>query len=231
MQSHKPKLRVLARHIHATIVLGTALLSGLAALVSSDVRHTIRDAAEWLYPLGAIVLLTAIVGVLALALVRSAKANATIHVRAHDGRHAAKDAATFGALTEILPRYDVECWRGVDFGGIWPSSLVSNVQSLLSRHNAVEHQFLDGELETLRRVLMDAADELTQACSQWCEPHWNRHDHYVLADKQWMRNNPPWGKRFERFESRRAELGTRADCLVSSYDAIVGAARVRLPGV
>jgi hypothetical protein len=231
VQSHKSKLRVLAGHVYATIVFGTALLSGLAALVSSDVRLAIRDAAECLYPLGVIVLLTVIVGVLALALVRSAKGNATVHARARDGWHAEKDAATFGALTEVLPRYDVECWRGVDFGGIWPSSLVSNVQSLLYRHDAVEHQFLDGELETLRRVLMDAADELTQACSQWCEPHWNRLDHYVLTDKQWMRNNSPRGERFERFENSRAELSTRADCLVSSYDALVGAARIRLPGV
>lgn len=222
---------MLARFIYLAVIIVTALLGGLAALLSKEVRHAIGDAAEWLYPFGVIVVFLVALVVLLVIVVRERRKGMNVQAHAESGQHLEKDAATYKTIIGVLTRADVEYWRDLDFGGVWYGSRTHKLMELLYNHNAVENQFFDKQLEKLRGELMNATDKLMEGCAYWGAAHRMVPNGYELGDAEWVRDNPPEGERYERFETRRTELGKRADQLVSSYDALVGAARARLPGV
>jgi hypothetical protein len=96
-------------------------------------------------------------------------------------------------------------------------------------HNAIENRLIDPELEPLRVQLFNAVETLMSRCAQYGIAHQLAHGHYELAGTEWVRDNPPEGVRYERFEAQREELGGLADGLVHAYDALMSAAQPRLP--
>jgi hypothetical protein len=103
--------------------------------------------------------------------------------------------------------------------------------TLLEEHKSVGDQFLDPELESLRRELFEATDRLMAGCARWGgRDRETPEGFYELDDARWATNNPPEGPRYERFEEHRRQLGEFADRLVAAYDALVSDARHRLPG-
>jgi nitrogen fixation/metabolism regulation signal transduction histidine kinase len=220
----------LAKYTRATAGACVALLSIVATLTSKEVRHAIRDGAEWLYPLG-------VIAVLAILLLAAVVAIHILAGRVKRGRSQAsaagylsKDADTFKALVAVFPRGDVAYWSEVEFGSTWHGSRTHRLMELVNDHDAVEHRFLDQNLEKIRQELMAAANDLLHKCAFWGFQHRVLKDQYELGDAEWVRNNPPEGERYERFEIRRRELSEAADHLVQAYDKLVTEARNRLPG-
>jgi hypothetical protein len=222
---------------------------GISTATSKNFRHAIRDAAEWLYPFWLVILLVVVALALlvalllslrllrreqsALSVVSSAQSKANARLTELDERsapgRAEHDVGVLRTIRQTLPRTDIDYWRDVDFGGIWHGQKTHHLMQMLYDHNAVEDRFLDRELEGLRTELINAVDDLMGKCAQYGVAHKTVKEAYALADAEWRRDNPPQGERYDRFEARREELGNAADELVGKYDALMVAAKQKLP--
>jgi hypothetical protein len=240
-----------------------ALLGGLAALLSEDVRNAIADAAgwiadtaEWFYPVGVIVVLAVVIGVMTAIIVglrrrldqeregiaatrgerdraraerdRAQQELTSLRERSEPGRQR-QDDETYRNLVAVLPREPVRFLRDHDFGGPWPADMTRPIWRFVEERNSVEDQFLDPELEDIRRRLHEAASRFAHASAQYGVPHRTLEGYHELAGSDRRRDEPPEGPHYERFEAWRQELGELADAAANAYDELVGAARTRLP--
>lgn len=255
----RPLWRRLVLSVWGLTVGASVVVGIIAAAVSKDFRHAIRDAARWLYPNGVIAVLGAVVIVLLVVAARlfkrlnratqvaadlratadsSAQANASLARRVAEleapglDERRSKDAATYTTITSVLTRTDIDYWAEHDFGAPWAAKRTYQLMTLLEEHKSVEDRFLDPELESLRHELFEATNQLMGGCALWGgrDPD-TPEGFFELSDARWVTNNPPEGPRYDRFEERRRALAERADRLVATYDALVAAARARLPGV
>ncbi|MGH2917844.1 MAG: hypothetical protein ACRDLS_04480 [Solirubrobacteraceae bacterium] len=233
------------------ILLGVlAIAGGIGTAASKDFRHAIRDGAEWLYPFWLVILLAAISVGLAIALLlalrssgrhraaaaqaegarRDAEERLAEHEQRTSSERVAHDTNILRTIRETLPRADIDFWRDTDLGGVWYGGKTYHLMEMLNDHNAVEDRFLDPELERLREQLMSAVNKLMGKCAQYGIPHRTLDNAYHLGDSDWVRDNPPEGERYERYEARRDELNQAADELVRAYDGLMTGGRARLPG-
>lgn len=72
---------------------------------------------------------------------------------------------------------------------------------------------------------VDAAKQLFWGCAQWGVRRKSADEGFELGLSEWVHNNPPEGKNYDRWEELRAELADQADRLVAAYEALVEAAR------
>jgi hypothetical protein len=151
--------------------------------------------------------------------------------RAQAAGHPEKDAATFNAIRTVLPRPVLTYWSELDFGGVWYREYTNPLLELFEGHDSVEDRFLDPGLEDKRRELVDAAKQLFWGCAKWGVRRRSAEEGFELGLSEWVRDNPPDGKNYDRWEELRTELAAQADRLVAAYDALVEAARAKLPGV
>lgn len=226
-----------------------AVAGGIGTATSKDFRHAIGAAAEWLYPFWLVILLVVVALALLVALLLShrllrreqsrlaemsfAQSAANARLAEFDELsapgQAEHDVGVLRTIRQTLPRTDIDYWRDVDFGGIWYGQKTHHLMQVLYDHNAVEDRFLDLKLEGLRAELMSAVDNLMGKCARYGVAHKTLKEAYALADAEWTRDNPPEGERYDRFEARREELGNAAHELVGKYDALMVAAKQKLP--
>lgn len=226
-----------------------AIAGGIGTAASKDFRDVIRDAAEWLYPLRLVVLLAVVAMGLLIGLImtqRSLRRQRTVAAASGQAQHRAErrlaeheqraghgradhDARVLRAVRATLPRGDIDYWRDADLGGVWYGDKTRQLMEMLYDHNAIEDRFLDPELEHLRARLMRAVDDLMGKCATYGAAHTTLDNAYHLGDSDWVRDNPPEGERYERYEARRSELNDAADELVQAYDALMAEAQQRLP--
>jgi hypothetical protein len=232
----------------AAIAVILTLITGSVFVLNA--AHKAFDAAtNWLYPDPLLFALAALVLGLSLALVVSrgqiwmarerqvklatradnAEAEVTRLGHQNDPIRQTKDAEVFHAITAALPRDDISYFAEHDFGSPWSRDRTRSLHRLVEEHNAVEDCLLDPELEKLRKDLFYATDALRWSSAKHGVVSGNVRDHFELVGNDWVRNNPPEGLRYERYEANRQELGELADRMVSAYDRLVAAARARLP--
>lgn len=142
----------------------------------------------------------------------------------------AHDKRILTDLVEMLPRRDVEYWRDVDFGGVWSGDKTRVLDLLIHERSAVEHGFLNPELERLREILMSAVRSLRKDTAYFGGPAKAGPGYFDIADIHEFTTDPVEIKTFEeRRDSQIVQLTSDADALVVAYDALLTEARRRLP--
>lgn len=240
------------------LALGAALLTVIGVVNDGaefadflgEQRPHIKDAADWLYP-GPLVVTLGLIGIGTSigwwvarkrcgALRGEVAAAKRVAQEAEDRCKAlelerrpeeqAHDKRILTDLVEVLPRRDVEYWRGVDFGGVWSGDKTRVLDLLIQERSAVEHGFLNPELERLREVLMSAVRTLRKNTAYFGGPAEAGPGYFDIGDIRELTTDPVEIKKFEeRRESRIVQLTNDADALVAAYDALLNEARRRLP--
>ncbi len=133
------------------------------------------------------------------------------------------DRKTLDDLLRILPSGGgIAFIRGFDFGCLFERARLSDMKEFLStRRDAPEHEFLDCELETLRKKLLESMSTLLQELSVNTWPLKGSVTH-ARVPSEWQEKQP------ERWRGTVQKINEAADETCKNYDALVRAARNRL---
>jgi hypothetical protein len=139
------------------VIAGTVgFVAAIIAIAEAweSIRSHTRNLAEWLYPLGVIVVLVAVLLVVAALFLRSRRSPWSYDnddARDHD-RRVVRDVRT------ALARAQINQFRDIDFGGRWRGERIYPMQTLANLDH-VEHQPVAPELREAVRALFLTASE------------------------------------------------------------------------
>lgn len=201
-------------------VIGLLVLLVGAAL-SESVRDTIADVWCWLWPLGVVLILLAIVALLAFLLYRARRP--VVVTRQLSEADRAYDRELVQHLKQTTPRETITWLKGHDFGSPWNEGDTTPLDYLIHERDEVEHRFNDPVLEERRARLMKATRDFLREAAYRAGVDSRGRLSLSAWDDTPTKDDP--AQREAKKQESREVINKAADEVVAAYDSLLERAK------
>jgi hypothetical protein len=132
------------------------------------------------------------------------------------------DRATLQAIIDAMGGETMSFLRDFDFGNPFDNHQLDGLRIVILDRNHAEHEFVDRELEALRKSLLDTGRTLLDLLATYAFPLKNNSPGWVKIPDEWEESDRT------RFFARIKEMNDAANRVCASYRELVRAARSKL---